>query len=68
MKRPELAAGVKAIYYLLPNLTLFNLNDAFSGGQMELTLGFFLWPLGYALLYGGIMLLLSFWQFEKKEY
>lgn len=68
MKHPHLAYVVKALFYLMPNLSLFNLKDAMAGARVELTRGFFLWPLGYALLYGGAMLLISVWQYEKKEY
>jgi ABC-type transport system involved in multi-copper enzyme maturation permease subunit len=66
--RAQLAWLVKGIYYLTPNLSIFNLKDAMAEAHTELTRGFFLWPLGYALLYGGAVLAISVWQYEKKEY
>lgn len=68
MHRPQLAWMVKGLYYLVPNLGLFDLKDMlFSGGQ-ALTAGTFLWPLAYGLCYGGALLALSVWQYDKKEY
>jgi ABC-type transport system involved in multi-copper enzyme maturation permease subunit len=68
MNRPALALPVKALYYLVPNLGLFDLKDVLLNAGQALTPGTFLWPLAYGLLYGGALLSLSTWLYDKKEY
>jgi ABC-type transport system involved in multi-copper enzyme maturation permease subunit len=68
MDRPQLAWMVKGLYYLVPNLGLFDLKDVLFSGEQSLTARTFLWPLAYGLCYGGALLALSVWRYDKKEF
>jgi ABC-type transport system involved in multi-copper enzyme maturation permease subunit len=64
---------VKGLYYLLPNLAIFNLSDSLPLGGENLKTGIalsassFLWPLAYGAVYGAAMMLLAIWQYQRKE-
>ena len=69
MRDPWLAALVRAIYYLTPNFSLFNLKESLEKVGATLSLGsVFLWPLAYAVCYGGLVLSLALWRYERKEF
>jgi ABC-type transport system involved in multi-copper enzyme maturation permease subunit len=68
MDRPALAAAVRGLYYLVPNLGLFNLRDVVMASSGKATPQAFLFPVAYALLYGGSLSLISTWLYERKEY
>ncbi len=68
IKEARLAEAVRVLYYLLPNLGLFNFKDTLVLPWGDMTAWTFLWPLAYGLLYGSAVLLLAIWQYEGKEY
>jgi ABC-type transport system involved in multi-copper enzyme maturation permease subunit len=64
---------VKVLYYLLPNLAIFNLGDSLPlGGEniktgIALSASSFLWPLAYGAIYALAVMLLAAWQYHRKE-
>ncbi len=61
--------GVKLLYWIVPNFSLFNLKENLNKISATLTFGgVYLWPLAYALLYGGIMFGIAVWSYERKEF
>lgn len=69
LQAPALKAMVKALYWIIPNFTLFNLKENLN--KIGATLNFggvYAWPLLYALAYGGVMFALSVWSYERKEF
>ncbi len=62
-------AGVRLMYWVTPNFSLFNLKENLEriGGSLSLS-GVFAWPLAYAALYGGLLLALALWRYEHKEF
>jgi len=70
MDKPLLKAAVQALYFVMPNFSLFNLRENLAGllPGAELGWGPYLWPLAYGSLYGGFILSLSIWRYARKEY
>lgn len=61
--------GVKLLYWILPNFSLFNLKE--NLGKISVTLSFggvYFWPVVYALAYGSIMFGIAVWSYERKEF
>lgn len=61
--------GVKVLYWVLPNFSLFNLKE--NLGKISVLISFggvYYWPVAYALLYGGIMFGIAVWSYERKEF
>ena len=69
LRNPLATALVRALYYVVPNFSVFNLKDNLEkvGSSLSFS-GVFLWPLAYAATYGTAVLLLSLWRHERKEY
>jgi hypothetical protein len=66
---PALKALVRLLYWILPNFSLFNLKENLSRvGVVASMDSVFLWPIGYGLLYGGVMFALAVWSYEHKEF
>ena len=69
MDRPVLEVMVKVLYVVMPNFGVFNLKDNLDAlNPSSLQWGVLLWPLAYALSYGGALLTISLWRYERKEY
>jgi ABC-type transport system involved in multi-copper enzyme maturation permease subunit len=69
MDRPGLEAMVKVLYVTMPNFGLFNFKDNLDAVNLNvLQPGMLLWPVAYALSYGGALLAISLWRYERKEY
>jgi ABC-type transport system involved in multi-copper enzyme maturation permease subunit len=69
MDKPGLEAMVKVLYVLMPNFGLFNLRDNLDALNLaSLSPSVLLWPLAYAAAYGGALLAISLWLYERKEY
>ena len=69
LESPVLKSFVHILYWVLPNFSLFNLKE--NLGRIGKTLRYyavFLWPIAYALLYGGIMFALAKWSYDRKEF
>lgn len=62
-------AAVRALYWITPNFSLFNLKENLEkvGGSFSLQ-GVFVWPVVYAALYGGFLLTLALWRYERKDF
>jgi ABC-type transport system involved in multi-copper enzyme maturation permease subunit len=62
-------AAVRLLYWVSPNFSLFNLKESLEqiGGGFSLT-GVSLWPIAYALLFGGALLVLALWRYELKDF
>lgn len=62
-------AAVKALYWITPNFSLFNLKENLEkvGASVSLQ-GVFVWPVAYAVLYGGFLLTLALWRYERKDF
>jgi hypothetical protein len=66
---PALKALVRVLYWVLPNFSLFNLKENLGRVGVVASMDtVFLWPIGYGLLYGGIMFALAVWSYEHKEF
>jgi ABC-type transport system involved in multi-copper enzyme maturation permease subunit len=70
LHQPGLKLAVQVLYWATPNFSLFNLREhldaagsAGSGGLLT-----YLWPLGYAACYGGVVLGLALWRYEHKDF
>jgi Cu-processing system permease protein len=69
MQSPFLEAGVRVLFYVLPNFSLFNFKDNLETVSQGLPAWpVLLWPLAYAGIYSAVMLFISIWMYEKKEY
>jgi ABC-type transport system involved in multi-copper enzyme maturation permease subunit len=62
-------AAVKLLYWVVPNFSLFNIKENLDriGADPSLA-GVFAWPLAYGALYGGLLLGLALWRYERKEF
>lgn len=64
-----LRLGVRVLYWITPNFSLFNLKENLDHIGSSLTLGgVFGWPLAYGLLYGGLLLGIALWRYGRKEF
>lgn len=62
-------AAVRLLYWVTPNFSLFNLKEALDQIGSSLTVGgIFGWPLLYGASYGGLLLGLALWRYERKEF
>ncbi len=69
LDNPAVKGLVRVLFWVLPNFSLFNLKE--NLGRIDVAARMdtvFLWPLGYGLLYGGIMFALAVWSYEHKEF
>jgi ABC-type transport system involved in multi-copper enzyme maturation permease subunit len=61
--------AVRLLYWVTPNFSLFNLSDSLEKVGSSFSMGdVFLWPLAYAVLYGGGLLGLALWRYEQKDF
>jgi len=57
---------IKAVYYLLPNFSAFNFK-VHAVYALPVSAEAILFPLGYALIYGGVVLGTAIWAFNRRE-
>lgn len=69
VESPILGALVKVLHAVVPDFSLFNLTQNLDavGATLKFS-SVFLWPLAYAVLYGGLMLGLAVLRYERREY
>ncbi len=60
--------AVDAVYYIVPNMELFNLKDKISSPEGIFNINYLGFVLGYAVLYAAITLMAASFIFEKKEF
>jgi ABC-type transport system involved in multi-copper enzyme maturation permease subunit len=58
---------LSASYYLLPNLALFNVKGEAVHG-IPITAGYMLTAIGYGMSYAAVVLLLSFFVFQRRDF
>jgi len=63
---PFQVAAIKGVYYLLPNFAAFDFNVQ-AVYALPITIEAILFPVCYAIIYGGIMLCLALWAFNRRE-
>jgi Cu-processing system permease protein len=69
LDQPGLRWAVRALFWVTPNFSLFNLRE--NLGQVDAGAGFaaiYLWPLAYACCYGAVVLGLALWRYERKDF
>ncbi|HTB23560.1 MAG TPA: ABC transporter permease subunit [bacterium] len=69
LDNPVLIWAVKLLYWITPNFSLFNIKENLDqvGSSLQFS-GVFLWPLVYGLCYGALILFLSLWRYELKDF
>jgi ABC-type transport system involved in multi-copper enzyme maturation permease subunit len=69
LDRGTVRGAVRLLYWVTPNFSLFNLKDSLDQIGSSLTVGgIFGWPLLYGTLYGGLLLGLALWRYDRKEF
>jgi ABC-type transport system involved in multi-copper enzyme maturation permease subunit len=58
--------AIKAVYYLLPNFAAFNFK-VHAVYALPVGAETILFPLGYAIIYGGVVLCAAIWAFNRRE-
>ncbi len=59
-------AAIKGVYYLLPNFAAFDFK-VHAVYALPVSAKAILFPLGYAVVYGGIALGAAIWAFNRRE-
>jgi ABC-type transport system involved in multi-copper enzyme maturation permease subunit len=63
---PVQIAAIKGVYYLLPNFAAFNFK-VHAVYALPVSAQAILFPLGYAVVYGGVVLGAAVWAFNRRE-
>lgn len=63
---PLQVAAIKGVYYLLPNFAALNFK-VYAVYALPISAQAILFPLGYAVVYGGIVLAVAIWAFNRRE-
>lgn len=64
-----LKLAVRVLYWIIPNFSLYNLKESLDqvGSSLSFS-GVILWPVAYGFLYGGSLLLIALWRYERKDF
>ncbi|MGH7441551.1 MAG: ABC transporter permease subunit [bacterium] len=69
LKQGGLILAVRALYWITPNFSLFNLKESLNQvSALGFDAGVYLLPLAYAACYGGLLLFLAVWRYERKDF